>query len=64
MVVHLRLPYGPKCPVLDYHLRDHHITHTVVYALLHELDVHHEFHHPVGLYLDMSPEDNVADHDI
>ena len=46
--VDLGLSADPSRLILADHLHDHHAAHMAVHAVFHELDLHHEFHYPVG----------------
>lgn len=45
--VYLRLPGHPALPVLADRVYDYYPAHMALYAVLHELDLHHELHHDV-----------------
>lgn len=51
MGVYPRISHLPKRSLLDNHILDNYTAHMALYALLYELDIHHEFHHHVGLGL-------------
>lgn len=54
MGVYPCISHSPKRSLLDNHILDNYTAYMAFHALLYEFDLHHEFHHHVGLGLGLT----------